>query len=91
MAVLPSFQKRGIGSLLVERGLSILKKAGHRGVVVLGHPQFYPRFGFAPARTFGIRCEYNVPDEVFMALELYAGGLKDCAGLAKYQPEFAGV
>lgn len=91
MAVLPSFQKRGIGGLLVRRGLDLLRKAGHRGIVVLGHPAYYLRFGFVPACTFGIRCEYNVPDEVFMALELQPGGLKDCSGLAKYQPEFADV
>lgn len=91
MAVLPSHHKQGIGSLLVERAVAMLRASGHRGVVVLGHPEYYPRFGFVPASTFGIRSEYNAPDEAFMALELVPGGLKDCAGLTKFQPEFAGV
>jgi putative acetyltransferase len=91
MAVLPSYQRRGIGHRLVERALSRLRAAGHRGVVVLGHPAYYPRFGFVPAGIYGIRSEYDAPDAAFMALELIPGGLKDCAGLAKFQPEFAGV
>jgi putative acetyltransferase len=91
MAVLPPYQKRGIGGRLVERALAMLKAAGHRGVVVLGHPEYYPRFGFVPAGGFGIRSEYDSPDAAFMALELVPDGLKDCAGLAKFQPEFAGV
>jgi putative acetyltransferase len=91
MAVLPPYQRRGIGTGLVERALARLKTAGHRGVVVLGHPVYYPRFGFVPASTFGIRSEYDAPDAAFLALELIPDGLKDCAGLAKFQPEFAGV
>jgi len=59
--------------------------------VVLGHPAYYPRFGFVPASTFGIGSEYDAPDEAFMAIELFHGGLKGCSGLAKFQPEFAGV
>jgi putative acetyltransferase len=91
MAVLPPHQKQGIGTVLVERALALLKAAGHRGVVVLGHPGYYPRFGFIPASTFGIRCGYDAPDEAFMALELTPDALKGCSGLAKFQPEFAGV
>jgi putative acetyltransferase len=91
MAVLPLHQKQGIGSRLVARALAILKAAGRRGIVVLGHPGYYPRFGFVPASTYGIRCAYNIPDEAFMALELTPGAIKGCSGLAKFQPEFAGV
>jgi putative acetyltransferase len=91
MAVRPDRQRQGIGSLLVRRAIDLLRQAGHRAVVVLGHPDFYPRFGFVPASSFGIRCEYDVPEGVFMALELVPGGLRDCAGLAKYGPEFAEV
>jgi len=91
MAILPSHQRQGIGSRLVERALDMLRNAGHRGIVVLGHPGYYPRFGFLRASTFGIRSEYDAPDEAFLALELTPGGLKDCAGLAKFQPEFSGV
>ena len=88
MAVLPDFQRRGVGSLLVNRGLAECRASGHNAVVVLGHPRFYPRFGFVPASRFGIKSEYEVADEVFMACELSEGALSDCAGLVKYQPEF---
>jgi putative acetyltransferase len=88
MAVLPEFQNQGIGSLLVRTGLEQSRKAGHRRVVVLGHPEYYPRFGFVPASRYGIKSEFDVRDEVFMALELYEGALSGCEGIVKYQPEF---
>src|SRR5262249_51272189 len=67
MAVLPGRQRQGIGSALVSRGLDSCRQLGCVAVVVLGHPGFYPRFGFLPASRFAIGCEYDVPDEVFMA------------------------
>jgi putative acetyltransferase len=88
MAVLPEFQGRGIGSLLVKTGLEKCREAGHDWVVVLGHPGYYQRFGFAPASRYGMKCEYNVQDEVFMAMELKKGKLNDCSGTVRYQPEF---
>jgi putative acetyltransferase len=57
-------------------------------VVVLGHPDYYPRFDFVPARTFNLKCEYPVPEEAFMALELREGALSNISGTIKYQPEF---
>ena len=56
---------------------------------MLGHPAFYPRFGFRPASAFGLRCEFPVPDEVFMALEVIPGSLHDRAGLVRYLPVFS--
>ena len=91
MAVLPGLQKQGIGAQLVERGLELCRKTGYECVVVLGHAEYYPRFGFVPASRFGVKCEYDVPDEVFMALELREGALEGRAGLVKYQPEFKEV
>lgn len=88
MAVWPERQNEGIGSRLVEAGLSECRRAGHRFVVVLGHPEFYPRFGFVPASRFGVKSEYEVRDEVFMAMELQKGSLAGFAGVARYQPEF---
>src|SRR5574341_1853240 len=88
MAVLPESQSRGIGSLLVKRGLERCREAGHQFAVVLGHPEYYPRFGFVPASRFHLRCEYEVADEVFMAMELREGALQNRAGMARYQPEF---
>ena len=91
MAVLPGRQNQGVGSALVRRGLEECLRRGHEVVFVLGHPEFYPRFGFTPARAQGLTCEYPVPDEVFMVAELRAGALAGRTGLVKYRPEFAGV
>lgn len=88
MAVLPEWQNQGVGSRLVRAGLEECRRLGHRAAVVLGHANYYPRFGFAPARRFHIRSEYDVPDDVFMAMELEPGALAACAGTAKYQAEF---
>jgi putative acetyltransferase len=88
MAVLPELQNRGIGSLLVKRGLDHCREAGHPFAVVLGPPEYYPRFGFVPASRFCVKCEYDVRDEVFMAIELREGALGNRAGILKYQVEF---
>ena len=88
MAVMPQMQRSGIGSELVRAGLEQLRKAGHGSVIVLGHPEFYVRFGFGPASGFGVRTTYHVPDEVFMAVELREGELADKAGVVVYSPEF---
>ena len=88
MAVLPERQRAGIGSLLVKSGLEKCKKLGCGAVVVLGHPWFYPRFGFVPASRFGLKCEFNVADEVFMALELVPGYLSGVSGTVYYHEAF---
>ena len=88
MSVIPERQNQRIGSLLVEEGLRRCREAGHPFVVVLGHPDYYPRFGFVPASRFGIKSEYDVADEVFMVMELQEGALSGRAGVVKYQPEF---
>lgn len=88
MAVLPGRQRRGIGSALVRAGLERCRETNVAAVVVLGHPEFYSRFGFVPASKFGIQCEYDVPDEVFLATELESGGLSGRAGLVRYHPAF---
>jgi putative acetyltransferase len=86
MAVLPARQKRGIGSGLVRAGLEAARARGHRAVVVLGHPAYYPRFGFVPASRFGIRAPFEAPDEAFLARELVPGGLAGVAGTVRYPP-----
>jgi putative acetyltransferase len=91
MAVLPERQGRGIGSQLVKAGLIECRNTGYDCVVVLGHPTYYPRFGFVPASRYGLRSEYEVPDEAFMVLAWHAGVLKDRGGVVRYQPEFDGV
>ena len=88
MAVDPDFQRRGIGSRLVAHGLDLCRESGYRIAVVLGHPTYYPRFGFVPARQHGIRYALDVPDEAFMVIELAPGALDGCTGVARYVQEF---
>jgi len=88
MAVSPDFQRRGIGSKLVSEGLLKLRELGVSFVVVVGHPEYYPRFGFVPASRFRIGCEWEVPDEVFMVLPFDPLALEDISGIAKYREEF---
>jgi len=88
MAVVPELQRRGIGSKLVEAGLRECARAGCQVVVVVGHPEYYPRFGFREARLYGLRSEYAVPDEAFMVTELTTGVLGGRGGLVRYLPEF---
>lgn len=91
MAVTPGYQKQGIGTVLVREGLARCRTAGVEGVVVLGHADYYPRFGFVPAQQFGLRCEYDVPADAFMALELTQGALRGVSGLVRYHSAFAAV
>lgn len=88
MAVLPPHQGAGVGSALVHAGLDACRALGTEVVVVLGHPGYYPRFGFAPASRLGLRCVYDAPDEAFMALELPDGALAGRTGLVRYHPVF---
>lgn len=89
MAVLPEHQREGIGSKLVEAGNLKLKDADYPFIIVLGHADFYPRFGFQPASTFGITCEWEVPADVFMVLVLDQAKMQGVSGLAKYRHEFS--
>jgi putative acetyltransferase len=91
LAVRPPYQRRGIGSELVRAALADLRKAGHGLVVVLGHPDYYPRFGFVPAKNHGVRWEHDAPSEAFMVKELITGTLQGVMGIAQFRPEFEGV
>jgi putative acetyltransferase len=88
MAVSPSRQRGGVGSVLVLRGLEACRRAGYEAVVVVGHAGFYPRFGFRRGSSFGLRCQFDVPDEVFMAQELRPGALS-AGGELHYAPAFS--
>lgn len=86
LAVVPSHQRRGIGSMLVGEGLQACRDAGHRVVVVLGHPEFYPRFGFSAKMAEPLRSPYSGP--AFMAVELVPGALRGIEGEVRYPPPF---
>jgi putative acetyltransferase len=88
MAVIPHRQRRGIGSKLVRAGLERCRDLGFGAVVVLGHPAYYPRFGFGTASRLGIGCEYDVPADAFMVTELEEGFLRGASGTAQYHAAF---
>ena len=84
MAVLPEYQNRGLGSALVRHGLDESRRLGHSIVIVLGHPGYYPRFGFEPAEPLGIMPPYPVePSEAWMVVELAPGTLEKAAGTVR--------
>jgi putative acetyltransferase len=89
MSVLPALQRNGIGSALVGAGLGRCRALQYEFAVVLGHADYYPRFGFVSAGRFGLTCAWDVPDDVFMALELRAGALTGASGRVAYEPEFS--
>jgi putative acetyltransferase len=91
MAVVPDRQRQGIGSSLVRAGLDVCRRSGIAAVIVLGHAEYYPRFGFVPASAFGLASEYDVPDEVFMAMELEPAILNGKSGTIAYHAVFATV
>jgi putative acetyltransferase len=89
MAVRPEHQRSGIGGQLIRAGLKECRRSGYSAVVVLGHPEYYPRFGFVPAHTFGLTCEFPSPPEAFMAIELESEALNGVRGVVRYRPEFS--
>ena len=89
MAVLPERQHQGIGSALIRYGLERCRQLGHQIVVVIGHPRYYPRFGFSSARAKGLEAPY--PDAVFMVQELTPGALDNVCGTVEYPQEFTAV
>jgi len=91
MAVLPEHQRQGIGSRLIEVGNQRFKESGCPFIVVVGHADYYPRFGFRSARAQGIQCEWEVPDDIFMLLVLDKVKMHGVSGLARYRREFSEV
>jgi len=89
VAVLPEYQEQGIGSALVRTGLAQLQSTPCPFVIVLGHPDYYRRFDFEPASRYGIRSEWDVPDEAFLILMLDEAAMQGMSGVARYRPEFA--
>lgn len=89
MAVLPEHQHQDIGSSLVMHGLEFLKDAGCPFVIVLGHAQYYPRFGFKPASRYGLKSQWDgIPDDVFMAIIFDKVVMDGVSGIVRYRDEF---
>lgn len=88
MAVLPEYQRRGIGSQLLRRGVEALCERKALFIVVLGHPEYYPRFGFEAASRWHLRAEWDVPDDAFMILALEPDLLTRVSGIVRYRGEF---
>lgn len=87
MAVVPSQSHRGIGSLLIQEAVGQATALGYRAIVVIGHPDYYARFGFQKAADWGVSCELPVPADSVTARELAAGALRG-GGALRYPPEF---
>jgi putative acetyltransferase len=88
MAVRPEFQNKGIGGQLIKYGLDKAKELGYKSVIVLGHEHYYPKFGFEPAEKWNIKSPFDIPTNIFMALELEKDGLKAISGTVIYPKEF---
>jgi putative acetyltransferase len=89
MAVLPSHQRKGIGSNLVSHGLEFLRTNACPFVIVLGHPEYYPRFGFELASKFGLKCQWEwIPNEAFMIVIFDNTILPETGGTVRYVDEF---
>lgn len=88
LAVMPAFQRLGIGSALVSAGLEQLRLGGHQRVIVVGDSAYYARFGFVPAAGFGLQCPFPVPPEAFMAASLARNAFHGVSGMVAYGHEF---
>ncbi|MNE33327.1 Acetyltransferase (GNAT) family protein [compost metagenome] len=91
IAVKPKYQKQGIGGKLIEEGIRRCKSLGYSIILLIGHPAYYPRLGFQPARRFGLELkQFEVPDDVFMVYEIEEGELQNIQGELKYPKTFFG-
>lgn len=89
LAVSPEYQRRGIGSRLSQESIAVCRQSGMTAMVVVGHPEYYPRFGFVQAATYGLECPYiNADHPAWMALELVPGGLDGKHGMVTFDPAF---
>ena len=89
LAVEAEYRRRGIAAELVRHGLHACKELGYGAVVVVGDPKYYPRFGFLPSPIFQLKCEFEIPEEAFLVIELQAEYLIGCSGTIKYPPAFS--
>lgn len=88
LAILPEYQRQGIGSRLVQEGIEKIRFLGHDIIFLVGHPKYYPRFGFVKAKTRGFHCEFDVPDEAWMLLETVNNSYEKLERTVYSRPEF---
>lgn len=88
VAVLPAFQKKGIGRRLIEEAHRSAKELGYKSVILLGHENYYPKFGYQPLHHFNVSLPFEAPKENCMAIELVPNSLKNIAGKVIYPKEF---
>jgi len=89
MAVLPKFQRLGIGGKLINEGIHIIKNNSTPFIIVLGHPEYYPKFGFEPASKYGLTCQWNdISDDAFMVMILDQERMESVSGIARYLKEW---
>ncbi|MBD1397745.1 N-acetyltransferase [Pontibacter sp. JH31] len=88
VAVLPAYQHQGIGGMLIREAHEIARQLGHRSVLLVGHENYYPRFGYKRASSFGINFPFEAPDENCMAIELTENGLAGVSGTVVYPKGF---
>ena len=88
VSVLPEYQSRGIGSKLIMHAHLKAKELGYNSVILVGHPDYYPRFGYKKLSGFGIKVPFDVPDECCLGVELVEGALSDKSGIVEFPPEF---
>jgi putative acetyltransferase len=91
LSVVPEYQRRGIGSALMQSALEQARARSVAVVVLVGEPDYYARFGFVPAKRFGLRCKWPATDEAFMARELIGGTLTRASGRVAYHEAFDAV
>lgn len=90
VSVAPERQRQGIGKKMIDHVLAIATREGEEAVIVLGHPTYYPKFGFKRASLWGIKLPFDAPDNAFLALELAPSGLENKSGIVEYSTAFFG-
>lgn len=89
ISVYPEWQDKGVGKILINEGISRAKAIGYKSVIVFGHEEYYPKFGFVPTNKWGIKPPFNVPAKLFMGLELQSKAFANFEGaVVKYSREF---
>ncbi|WP_336686124.1 N-acetyltransferase [Chryseobacterium bernardetii] len=88
VSVKPEFQNQGVGGQLIEEGHRIARKLGYQSVILIGHENYYPKFGYKKTSNFGISFPFEIPEANGMAVELVKDGLKNRKGMVKYPREF---